>query len=230
MKLSNKILLGFFSFIFLYMTAAFTELRLNGTPNVIDKKNSISETVDLTGIAYLNLIDVSREVNVTGGDAPMLEIRSFAGDQLKNLKYKISGDTLTLSGFESDDTRTVKISVLVPNSALKGIIINSSTLIIEELKQDVLNISGSKGRIWMSGNIMEKIKMDLSDLSSANISGTVLDTLSTNLEQSQVHLSSPVGLLEGSITNKSLLELGEIGEIKLKKDESSKLAVYLYLQ
>jgi hypothetical protein len=53
MSLSNKILLSFFGFIFLYLTAAFVEIRVSGTPNIISDKNSKAETVDIVGVNYL---------------------------------------------------------------------------------------------------------------------------------------------------------------------------------
>src|SRR5688572_19543448 len=117
MKLSNKILIGFFGFIFIYLTAAFTEVRLKGTPNVIDDTNSIAETVDIPGIAYLILNDIDKNVNVIASDRAQLEVRSFSGDLLTKLKYKISDDTLTLSGLQSKGIKTIKISVFVPNTS-----------------------------------------------------------------------------------------------------------------
>ena len=86
MKLSNKILVGFFGFLFLYLTAAFTEIRLNGTPNVINDSNSKIETVDLSGIRYIVVGDVDKNINITGSDRSQLEVRSFSGDLLKHLK------------------------------------------------------------------------------------------------------------------------------------------------
>jgi hypothetical protein len=223
MKLSNKILLGFFGFIFLYLTAAFAELRLSGTPNVIDDKNSMAETVDIRGITYLVLNDFDKNVKVIGSDHSRLEVRSFSGDLLKKLKYELSGDTLKLSGLALEDSKNFRVSIFVSETGLKGITVKSSHAIIENLQQPLLHLSQNSGRVWMSDNRIAKIQMDLSNRSFLDINTTNVDTLSAKIDGSQVLISSPVGLVQGSMENKSFLRLGEIREIQLKKDKSSDL-------
>jgi hypothetical protein len=226
MKLSNKILLGFFGFAFLYLTAAFAEIRFKGTPNTINGKNSKAETADVSGIKYIIVDNVGREVIVAGSDRTQLEVRSFGGDMLKKLTYSVSGDTLKLSRFESDDSRNIKITVFVPKSTLKGVSVKSCPVFIEELQQDRLNISQDAGRVWMSGSIIATIEADLSNKSLLDISGTVVDTASVSIDQSQIFISSPAGLVKGSMKNKSLMHLNEVQEIQLKKDGDSKLTIY----
>jgi hypothetical protein len=225
MKLSNKILIGFFGFVFLYLSAAFVEVRLTGSPNVVDDKNSIAETVDLSGITYVVLKDLDKNVKVIGSDRSQLEVRSLAGDFLKKLQYKVSGDTLTLSGLQSQDIRTVTISVFVPNTTLKGITVNSAVARIEGFQQEFLHISQNSGSIWMTDSRISKIEMDLNH-AYLDISGTNLDTVSVRAERSTVNISSPVGILQGSIKNGAFLHLYNLEEIQLKKDESSKLSLY----
>lgn len=45
MKLSNKILIGFFGLIFIYMTAVFTEFKLRGTPYTYTIKSYVTDSV-----------------------------------------------------------------------------------------------------------------------------------------------------------------------------------------
>jgi hypothetical protein len=226
MKLSNKILLAFFGFIFLYLTAAFVEVRVSGTPNIINDKNSIAETVDISGVTYLIINDVLKDVKVIGSDRSQLEVRSFSGDVLKKLKYTISGDTLTLSGFESDDSRRVQISIAVPNARLKRISVKSSILLIESLQQNYLQISANDGRILMVDNSLVKLDLEMSNKSQLDVSKTNFDTLAVEIKQSQAFISSPGRFLQGSLRNNSILHLNDIEEIQLKKDESSRLTLY----
>jgi hypothetical protein len=226
MKLSNKILLGFFGFAFLYLTAAFAELRFTGTPNVINSENSKAETADLSGVTYLIVNNVEREITVQGSDRTQLEVRSFSGNALKNLKYSVSGDTLTVSGFESEDTRNVRITLFFPSETLKGITVKSAPVSIEELQQEHLHITQNAGRVWMSGSQITSIDADLSSQSFLSISATVLDTASVKIDQSQLNLSTPVGVVQGSMQNNAVLHVNQIEEIHLKKDKSSNLNVY----
>lgn len=224
MKLSNKILIGFFGFIFIYLTAAFAELRLNGVPNVIDDTNSIAETVELTAISYLIIKNVDKNVLVLGSDRPRLEVRSFTGDWLAKLKHSVSGDTLTLSDFHEENAK-VKIAVFVPQAQLKGITVNTASATVNGLQQDRLHLSQKSASLWVTDSQLTKMEVDL-DQSFLDVSGTTLDTLSVQVERSRLNILSPVGFLQGSMKNNAYLTLSDIEEIQLKKDKSSRLLSY----
>jgi hypothetical protein len=226
MTLSNKILIGFFGFIFLYLTAVFVEIRLAGTPNAINDSNSKAEVVDLSGIHYIVVDDVDRNVNIIQSDRLQLEVRSFTGDLLKDLKYQISGDTLKLLSFKSEDKRATKITVLVPKESLHGIYVKSSDVIVSGLEQSRLQLSQNDGRIWMSDSKLTNLKMGLIEKSFINVSETDIDTLSASIDKSEAHVNSLVGFVRGEVTNESYLRLSGIREIQIKKDESSNLNMY----
>jgi hypothetical protein len=225
MKLSDKILLAFFGFIFIYLTAAFVEVRLSGTLNVIDDRNSKAETVDIAGVAYLILTDLDKTVDVLGSDRAQLVVRSLSGDVLKNLKYQLSGDTLTVSGVGTMINDPVRIYVFVPGN-LKGITVNSSDAVVRNLQLENLKISQNSGRISMSDNRISSMELNLSNHSFLDVSGGSTDTLSAAIERSQVNIYSPVGVLHGSMKENSSLHLRDLRDIKLTKDESSILSLY----
>jgi hypothetical protein len=223
MKLSDKILFGFLGFIFLYLTAAFAELRINGTPNVIDDKNSAAETVDISGVQYLVITGSDKQlINVTGADRSVLEVRSFSGDFLAKVKYKISGDTLMISGILSEPTERVKISVILPKTSLKGIVCDGSELRIQGLQSAHLSISQNSGSVRMTDSAIGKTELNLNK-AYLEISGTRLDTVSASVEHSQVNIFSAVGLLNGSMKSESTLRVNDAEEIQFRKDESSRL-------
>jgi len=226
MKLSNKILIGFFGFIFLYLTAVFAEVRLRGTPNVIDDSNSIAETADITGVTYLVLQNLDETINIVGSDQPRLELRSFSGNLLPRLKYKISGDTLTLWDLPAEGMKMVRISVFVPKAGLKGMRVNDAVATVKGLQQEVLLISQNGGRIWMSENRIESVHLEASDKSYLDISAIGLDTVSAHIDSSEVVISSPLGLLKGSMKNHSFLRMNAVDEIQFKKDSTSRLNVW----
>lgn len=226
MKLSNKILIGFFGFIFLYLTAVFAEIRLRGTPNIMDDANSIAESVDISGISYLVLDDLDVTIGVIGSDESRIEVRSLSGDLLQRLKYNLSGDTLILSELESQGTSPVKISVFVPQTGLSGIRVDSAFAIVTNLDQAVLDISQNAGSIRISDSRIGKVHVSASHGSQFHLSATAVDTLSATIDESQVHLSSPLKHLKGSMQNNAFLRVQDIGEIRFKKDSSSRFNVY----
>jgi hypothetical protein len=144
---------------------------------------------------------------------------------LKKLTFKVSGDTLTLSGFKSEGIKTVKISVLIPKSSLKGIAVNSSSVVVEGLQQDLLHISQNSGSVWMRDITIGKLEVDL-DRSYLDISGVHLDTVSVRTERSTANIFTPVGLLQGNLKNNTFMRLSDIEEIQLTKDITSKLTLY----
>ena len=226
MKISNKILIGFFGLVFIYLTAVFAEVRLRGTSSAIDDSNSIAETADISGVAYLVLEDLSKTINVIASDQPRLEVRSFSGDLLQTLKFTMAGDTLTLSQGPSDDDKPVKVSVFVPKAGLKGMTVRGAVAVVEGLQQEAFQISQHDGRIWMSDNSIGNIRLEASGRSYLEMSESVLDTLSATIEESEVLIFSPVQLLKGSMRNASILRLMNVDEIQFKKDESSRLNLY----
>jgi len=223
MKLSNKILLGFLGIIFLYLSAAFAEIRLTGSLNRFVESNGIAEKTDLSGFTYLVIDSLDENISVIGSDRYALEVRSTSGNVLKKLPYNVSGDTLTLSGFTSGENNvSVRISVFVPDTLLQGITVKSSTVTLKGLRKDFFHISENNARIAMSDNKISKIQMNLVNHSFLNTDRTDMDTALVTIEESQVDLDG-VGLLEGLVKNNSTLQADRIQEIHIKKDTDSRL-------
>jgi DUF4097 and DUF4098 domain-containing protein YvlB len=114
----------------------------------------------------------------------------------------------------------------MPEAGLKGMTVNDAGASVKGLEQERLYISQNAGRIWMSDSRIGKIQIEASSKSFLNISATDLDTLSAKIDSSEVSISSPVGLLEGSMKNKSFLRMNDIDQIQFEKDETSRFNLY----
>lgn len=227
MKLSNRILVAFFGFIFIYLTAAFTEIRFRGTHSLMNDSNIVAETEDITGIRYLILSDLGKTINVIGSDRPRIEIRSISGDLLQNLKYNISGDTLTLSQFDLKENEGIKISVFVHKNRMAGMMVNGAVVTVEGLDLKDLSIYQNAGLIRIEeNNKLASLQIKATNKASFYMAATDVGKLSAVLDNSEAIVDSPVRLLEGSIKNNSYVRTGGIDEIQFKKDESSKLQLY----
>lgn len=225
MKLSNKILIGLIVFIFLYLSAAFAELGLTGTPTVVNENNSIAETADIPPVKYVVVNNVSKNIFIVGSDRSQLEVRSFKGNLLSKLNYQVSGDTLEVMNFDFGDRMPARVTVYVPKT-IQEIHINRSGVEILELDQPELRITEDAGKIWMSDTRIGRLYFRGSNGSLCDISSSNLDTLSAELEGSNLQLFSPVKVAEGFMKDHSNMRLLDVEDIQFKKDRSSKLNLY----
>jgi hypothetical protein len=224
MKLSNKILIGFFSFIFLYMIVAFTEMRLKGDLNRFDESNSISESVDIERINYLKIPDIDQRIVVSGSNRPGIEVKSISGNVLQYLKYEMEGDTLSIKSLELLKKEAVYISIYVPKNTFKGFTSTNAMVTISELDQETLDISQNDGWIKMSAsNKISKLNLNVQNSARFNLVNGKVDTLNAFMNTAEVLTNEQIKLVKGSMTNDSYLHLVGTSEIQIKKDESSRL-------
>lgn len=224
MKLSNKILIGFFGFAFLYMIAAFTEIRFKGDPNRIDDDNGIIETVGIAGVNYLVLPDVKSQMSIIGSNDPKIEVKSIKGDLLKYLKYEISGDTLIMKGFDLPEDQRARVTFYVPKNGFVGLTSDHGGVSIGELDQATLSITQIDGWIRIGDkNKLGNLILNARSGAYFTVSESDLDTLSVTADDSQVSIMTRINLAEGVISNDSYINLNNVGEVRFKKDESSRL-------
>ncbi|MTI38312.1 hypothetical protein, partial [Fulvivirga lutimaris] len=198
MKLSNKILIGFFGFAFIYMTAAFTEIRLKGDPNRIDEFNGVMETVGINNVNYLVLPDLDHRITIMGSDNPRIEVKSLKGDLLKYLKYNIKGDTLTLESLELEERQNLVIYIHVPKNNFVGLTSNNAGISIGELELANLTIVQTDGWIRIGeNNKLGTINLTANQGAYFNASDAEIDTLSATIEDSQISISSSLKLAKG---------------------------------
>jgi len=228
MKLSNKVLIGFFGFIFIYMIAAFTEIRFRGEARNFDKLNGIAESVGISGIRHLVLPDIGKRITIRGSDTSRIELRSISGSLLQKLKYNMINDTLTLTDLQlAEEDRHLNLTIYVSNRDFEGMTVNGAHVVIENLNQETLTISQTSGRISMYKNsFLRKLNINASQKAKFNLRGVNLDTLSVLLDNSNVDIFSPIKRIEGSMNNNSYLVLRGADEIDFKKDITSKLRMY----
>lgn len=226
MKLSNKILIGFFGFIFFYMIVAFTEIRFRGDLNRFNDSNSISESVDIVNIKYLVLSDLNQRITISGSDNPRIEVKSVSGDLLKELQYDISGDTLTMKPMLLQENQLVTVLIRVSEATFIGLSTRKTGVTISGLVQETLDVVQDDGWIRMRGtNRLNKINLKAENSADFNIINGEVDTLNVTMNHSEVRVSQPLKLVKGSMDNQSYMNLTGTEEIQFKKDESSRLVL-----
>ncbi len=225
MKLSDKILIGFFGLVFLYFTAAFTELRVRGVSTLIDDENSTAEIVDITGVDELIVTGLDKRILITGSDKSQLEVRSLSGDLLQKLQYSFQDGKLHLQDLDIRDDEPIQISIYVPSNSLRRIISEGTFLSVNGLNLEVLDIQQDKG--WVTLNEKNHIRRLQVESVYGNfvMNESTADTLVLAIRNADVTINSPVRSLDGIMSDTSYLRMYGVDEIRLKKDESS--TIYL---
>lgn len=224
MKLSNKILIGLFAFLFLYMIVAFTEMRFKGDLNRFDDGNSISEKAEVTTVNYIMLSNLDPRITIMGSELASLEVKSMKGEMLQYLEYEMIGDTLHIISMEMQEKQLVNLTIHVPKSTFRGLSSTHSGVVISNLQQETLDIHQNEGWIRMSdSNKIGRLNLNAQNAAYFSFTKGKVDTLNATINASEVSIPQPMKLVKGSMANNSYLYLDGASEIQFKKDESSRL-------
>ena len=224
MKLSNKILIGFFGLSFLYMILAFTEMGFKGDLNRFTDTNSISESVDIENVTYLVLSNLDQRITIKMSDTSRIEIKSITGDLLKDLQYEIVRDTLTMKPMNLQEDQLVTVTIYVSQAIFSGFTNNHTGVLISGLELKTLDIVQTDGWIRMIGsNKLHKIKLEADHTAYFKIENGEIDTLQVTMSDSELLVDPPIKLVKGTMDTDSYLYLRGTDEIQFKKDKSSRL-------
>ncbi|UII19422.1 hypothetical protein [Fulvivirga ligni] len=229
MKLSNKILIGFFGFILVYMIVAFTEIRLNGTPNSIHGNIGIMDSIDITGIKYIdfNNVNNSHFSIKSAADVPSrIEVWSEKGGAASNIKYSVTNDTLRITQVVEDENHINSLRITVQPGQLNYLSMVNSRVTVTELDQESLNISQKDGYFsLMNCPDLNEVRMNAGPGSSADFNSLDLDKLEFLGDNASVRLYVPIKHLQGSIKNNTYIYVQSVEDIQFKKDNSSRLNI-----
>ncbi len=224
MKLSNKILIGFFGFVFLYMMAAFTEVRLRGYKRDLNGEEIQIEKAPLEDIGYIVLADFDHRVIISFSDEPRIEVKSIGGDYLSSIDYVMVGDTLRINAVDISTGKPAHVYVYV--AKLRGLQVDRASVSITDLSQQTLSITQSGGSIRMDGEVnVTHLSFLASEEAQLDADNVHIDTLSVQMNHSNLRIWSAVKQLNGSITNESFFRIQAVDDIRFIKDKNSKLEI-----
>lgn len=224
MKLSNKILIGFFGGTLVYMIMAFTEVRLKGDYNRLDGSNAKIETRELAGLQRVVLNNLNKRVNIRASDSPHLELRSFVGDQLPKLEYTFQDGILTINRSNFSGDEHIDLYIYVSEAVFTQLEVVESRVNISNLKQPVLNIHQTGGHVALQGRTMlGRLNITATEDAELDLYDKEVDTVYLKLDNSNVELQTSVKRLEALLSNNSRLSSIGANDIVLKRDEDSRL-------
>ncbi len=226
MKASNKVLTVFFGIILLYISAAFTEVRIRGVKGDLDNENVKVETIPLDDLKYLVVSDLDKRVLLKSSDKPRLEIRSRSEGIISELKYELEGDTLNLQEFDISEDIRFNITLHIPKGFL-GISMDKASVHISNISGPSFSINQVGGRLVFDEKVyLDKLEIIASDRADIDGYNFEVDTMILQLDEAEVYMQSPVNSLQGSMTNKSNLVMSSVNDIVFNKDESSELRLF----
>ena len=222
MKLSNKLLIGFAGAIFLYLSAAFIELRVKGDHDDLDSSDAITESLPIENVRYINIDDLDTRISITSSNEPRIEIRSMSGGLIKSLEYQIYGDTLEITGMEETGSRRT-FTLFVPNEIV-GLRVFNTRVFVSNLDLNEIKIEAISASVSLDNNVnVNKLSIVGSRNSNFNARESQVDSLTVDLNRSNAFLYTEIKGIEGAVSKSSRLIISGAGEINIKKDASSNI-------
>ncbi|MEQ9405663.1 MAG: hypothetical protein RIM99_18885 [Cyclobacteriaceae bacterium] len=227
MKLSNKLLIGFFGGAMIYMLMAFAEVRLRGDDRRLTGNNAKVESVPLANVRFINLNDLGKRINIESSYNPRIEMRSKDGDVLSGLKYELNGDTLTLTQLEVGEDVRISLTIYVPDNGSIGLSSNNARVYMSKLDVSAIAIMQTGGRIVFEDDVrLQRLMLQVGEDARFDLYSGEIDSVTLNMNNSSATIRSRIGLLDGFMANDSDLMIGSISEITFKKDNSSSIRLF----
>ncbi len=225
MKLSDKILIGFFGGVLAYMLAAFTEVRVRGERSHFTPENSVVETLEVGNIGYIVVPDLDKKVTITTDDESRIRLRSKEGDLSKHVSYSMKGDTLVFEGLTVPEDTRYELHVFVRAGQLRGIDATYSSLEVGDLGRSTLDVTQRGGVLVMGGNFsLDTMNLHASRGAQFDTWNSQVDVLALDMNSANVEIRGVVGRLEGEMINESYLSVGSAREFAFRKDGTSHLS------
>ncbi len=224
MKLSNKILIGFFGLVLTYMLAAFTEVRLRGESSHFTSENAIVENIALAEVGFIVVPDLDKKVTITTDEEPRIRLRSIKGDLSKHVSYSMKGDTLVFERLTVPEDTRYELHVFVQSGQVRGIDATYSSLEVGDLGRATLDVTQKGGVLVMGGNFsMDTMNLQASRGAQFDTWNSQVDVLALDMNSANVEIRGVVGRLEGEMINESYLSVGSAREFAFRKDGTSRL-------
>lgn len=227
MKLSNKLLIGFFGGVLVYMLSAFTEVRLKGDDIRLTEENAKIESLPLNNVRFIKLDDPGKRINISSSDNPRIEMRSKDGNVLSGLKYELNGDTLTINEFVLEEGVRIALTIYISKDSFTGLYSNDATVYLSDLDIPTMAIIQYGGHMVFEDDvILERLLLQASANATFNMRDGEVDTVTLSMDDSNAVIRSRVGRLEGYMINDSDLFARSINDIEFKKDKSSSIRLF----
>ena len=224
MKISNKILIGFLSTIFIVMAAMFLHVRVFGERKSERFKVSKTENLPIGEFSHVQ-IDNIESLQISPSETNHIHFIAYNDTTKIGIKYTIENDTLKIA---DDEPSSRSSYVLYAKSKIESITVANCNIRITGINQDSIQLKVTDGEINSFGsneNEFSHFRMaKITELNSRiNFHNIKVDMLEIQLNNSNAGFSKDIEMVQASIKSKSTLNLKDVEKLELEKDENSRI-------
>lgn len=226
MKLSNKILLGFFGCIILYTLLAASEVRFRGSFRGDVLEGHLIETVNTGSYKHLIINSSNIEVSIDQSDTTRIEIKSEKADDIMELPYRLSGDSLIIGSINQTDEEDRIIKIYLDNR-IKTINSNAIRTYIRNFKSDSLTVIAEENYLSFQDDVEIK-HLRLIGTEGANVSvlSDLVDLLDLRLDDASVTVMAELTEINAELVNGAVLSSKAPDNLQFTKERDCKVIMY----
>jgi len=226
MKASNIILFSMIGSITLLIITGAMQIRFGDHADKAgsEESNLQSQTIELSDFSYVVVNNFDLTLTLAPGSKSEFEIGYEEGFEKPVFHYNMKGDTLVIDSLEWSDKHAMYHFKLVMPETVASIKARNAFLSIQDCDNDRLQLNLQNARVNLDeNNRFHSLDISGNNRSSVNSYLHTLDSLTLDLDNSQMNVNGIVGKLKGSMQNHSELSIKEVNEFAFKKDGSCRL-------
>ena len=231
MKLSNKILIGFFSVVFLYTISVMLEVRLTGQYIIRNSddtlENLIYESMPIDNPRYLILHSRQKFLRIEESTDPRLEIKSFDGGLLDRVILKETRDTLEIGAFDFEEELSYAATLYINRGDQLQIEMNQAKVSLRHLNLSSLTVLQRGGYLSVNdSSVISHLRISTTDDGLFETTDARIDTIDLTAESSSIRLLKEPKVLKAVIKNASSLSTQDVPYMLYERDSTSTLRIF----
>ncbi|MEL6559353.1 MAG: hypothetical protein AAFQ94_14275 [Bacteroidota bacterium] len=226
MKLSNKILLGFFGCIILYTLLAAGEVRFRGNFRGDVREGLLIESVNIGGYKHLIINSSNIEVSIDQSDTTRIEVKSEKTEDDIKLTYRLSGDSLIIDSVNMTDEVDRIIKIYLDNR-IETINSNAIRTYIRKFEIDSLTVIAN-AKYLSIGDDAEIKNLRLKGFDGANVFvfSEMIGFLDLKIDDANVTVRNELSEINAELVNGAVLSSKAPDNLQFKRDRDCKVIMY----
>lgn len=227
MKLSNKILLGFFGTVILYTLIAAGEIRFKGVLRSENKEGFLVESIAIDSHKHLIIRNSNIDISVNQSETTRMEIRSYNEEKHLKISYQTSGDTLIINSVNpTEESETTIINVYLDNR-LQSITSKAIRTYVRNFKSDSLTVIASENYLsFDDDNEIQHLQLTGQEGASVYLLSDQVNSLDLLIDDATVTVIKELAEINAELINGAVLTSKAPDNLQFKKERNCKVMMY----